>query len=384
MMKKVIALLTVCFMLVSVSSPAIAADELHAQPLNEENTNAYSDTLSVDEIANASTDSQLTSLEAISSSGIIGSIPADSDLVIVHDQETNNRIDALFAQRCKLAIDFASNQEEIDKIDCELAQLGVETISYAEVQSKAGGNLLPNVEFYSNDSNSQWTSRRTVVTYNGQQYELQIIEGIPLNKNSWLRQDDVEIEYEASGIVAGITEVIEIVSVTAMGFVPVLSGLSNGFTVLSMIADGYEAIHNSLQTTTVIENISGTAYLALSSHVKFIYVKGYGSSDSYQVLGYLGNYLYFAVATVSTLDGAVGEHGSLPVISVDLSNSGEVYSAYFNDYTKSVQNYTYYRNNNLSGYVPECLMQYLTLDLFNTVDAYAIPLSSPHITLPTA
>ena len=188
---------------------------------------------------------------------------------------------------------------------------------------------------------------------------------------------------EASGIVAGITEVIEIVSVTAMGFVPVLSGLSNGFTVLSMIADGYEAIHNSLQTTTVIENISGTAYLALSSNVKFIYVKGYGSSDSYQVLGYLGNYLYFAVATVSTLDGAVGEHGSLPVISVDLSNSGEVYSAYFNDYTKSVQNYTYYRNNNLSGYVPECLMQYLTLDLFNTVDAYAIPLSSPHITLPT-
>lgn len=383
MFKKITSLFLIFAMLVTLSS-AVAAEEMNSQPTTEEiMSENHIGTISrqpVNKLADNSFSSQIPDPEQNLASEISDGISFDNNLVIVHDQEKNNLIDELFALRCELAIDFEKNQEEIAYIDNQLAQLGVETISYAEVQSKAGADVLPNVEFSSSDPNTQWTSRRTVVTYRGQQYELQTIEGIPLNGNSWLRRNDAEVAFAATDIVAGVTEAIEIVSLTALGMIPGLEELSMGVSLLSMIVDAPSAIMDSLSTTTVLEDVSGSATLSFSTHVKLIYVKGYGSSDSYQKLGYFGNYLYFAMSAITVLDGPVGDHGSLPVHNVELFNSFTAYSAYFNDYTKSVENYVNYRSNNLANYNPDYIMQYLTLDLFGTRDVYLIPISTPHVT----
>lgn len=266
----------------------------------------------------------------------------------------------------------------IDQIDCQLAQLGVETISYAEVLSKSGADALPCVEFSPRESeeNSQWTSRRQVVNYAGALYELQIIEGVPLNKNSKLRKTYTSISYEANGIIAGVTEVIKVIAPSGLANV---SEFSAGVTILDMLASIGEAVYDSIQTSTVIDNVTGTAELTFSSHLKYIYVKGYGSSDSYQKLGYLGNYFYCAIALPTVLDGPIGEHGSLPEYDLDLSNSFEAYAAYFNDYTMAVKNYRHYQNNDLDSFQANYLIDFVELDILGTENLYYIPICVPTI-----
>lgn len=60
-------------------------------------------------------------------------IEDDNIGVIIHDEETNARIDELFALRSQLELDFEANAEQIEYIDQQLVQLGVEMLTYGEI-----------------------------------------------------------------------------------------------------------------------------------------------------------------------------------------------------------------------------------------------------------
>ncbi len=297
---------------------------------------------------------------------------------IIHDTAKHERIDELFALRSSLETDFQNNTAQINEIDQELQLLGVEVIPYESIGNSGNNGVQPAASFEGNDSNTQWTSRRMVVTYRGQHYELQIIEGVPLNEDSGLRRNDVEVSFDASGIVAGATEVIDIIGTTALEGIPVIGEFIHGVTLLSMCA---EAIGDSFATSTVIENVNGVAMVSFASHIKYVFVKGYGSSDSYQLLGYFGNAVTINISTIMTVDGPVGEHGSLPVHLSDINNYCTVYAEYFDDYTIATKNYYNYRNNINEPYVCEFLVRYIRLEIFETERNFEVPLQTPSITV---
>lgn len=96
----------------------------------------------------------------------------NTEMYVIHENETNQHIDDLFALRCKLALDFNKNEDAILQIDNQLAELGVEYITQSEFLNTLGYDVLPAAEVGEGDGNTQWTSRRLVSTYRGQQIKV--------------------------------------------------------------------------------------------------------------------------------------------------------------------------------------------------------------------
>lgn len=121
-MKRKLMVFTLVFAMLASLSPAVAADKMPALSAVEENTSEYPhDAMSIQ----------------------TADISADSTDLIMFNPEREHQINELFAQRSKLEVDFEENADAIQKIDEQLAQLGVEEISHGELLSKMGCDALP-------------------------------------------------------------------------------------------------------------------------------------------------------------------------------------------------------------------------------------------------
>lgn len=356
MLKKIISLLVIFAMLAPLSS-AVAADEPTSQP-------------TIDEILNEYHAGSLVSADT--------ELSAESTELIVHDEENNRLIDELFALRCKLEVNFEENIDTIQQIDCRLAELGVENVSQDELLHSIGYDALPAANLDTSDENTQWTSRRTIVTFRGQHYEIQTFEGIPKNKNSFLRSNKVEVRCEAQRITAGTTEIVGILGITALG-AAAIPEFAAAVTLMDIASSVTGALVENLQPTTVIDAVDGIALVSISSHMKIIFVKGYGSPDSYQKLGYAGNYSTCTISTLIVEDSEMGEHGSTAVHDATLNLTTTVQSAYFYDYTIAVQNYYNYYNNPNEPYVCEYTVWNITLNLLGQERNFAVPNGIPSV-----
>ena len=90
----------------------------------------------------------------------------EMDMIVIHDCETNNKIEELLALRGELELDYATNQEQISQIDLQLHQLGMEDITAAEILNKMN-IAVPAIYLPSSTDGIGWVSRRQVVTYYG-------------------------------------------------------------------------------------------------------------------------------------------------------------------------------------------------------------------------
>lgn len=299
---------------------------------------------------------------------------------IVHDKEKNDRIDELFALRNRLETDYEANEVQINQIDRELELLGVETLSHAEAQNKLGADVLPMVTVGST-STTRWTSRRVVVTYNGQQYELQIIEGVPISGSSPLRKNYTNVDYEAAGVVAGTTNVIKVLGAEAAGSAAVVgSYLAAGVSTLTLLQDVNHAIEDALSTSTVIDDVTGVAVVSLSVHMKCIFVKPYQTSDyGNQARCYIGSSATYTVSTVSVMDVVVnGELHTYHDVSTGVSDTTT--SAYYNDLTLPARNYYNYKYNGVTNYPENYRVTNVKIRIFGTDRWYAVPSEMPAIT----
>lgn len=304
-------------------------------------------------------------------------ISADSNVVIVHDQEKNERIDEFFAIRSQLELDYEENRDLIERIDIELALLGVETITYGEVLQKLGVDAAPNVSIGTMVA-TDWTSRRTVVTYNGQQYELQIIEGVPADDgtmNSPLEGLSAEVSYQAAGRTAGAIEIAKVLGVTAMGADPYVGSV---LTIATTIYDMLKAADASLTTSTVMNNVEGTALLSMTTHMKYIFVKGYGSSDQYQILCYLGNYVSYKFVTTTYYD-IPGDGDPEPVPVYYESSRDSANSAYYSDYTRAAYNYYAARNNLINDMLFNFTVTHIRVKIFQNESRFPVPIGDAPI-----
>lgn len=258
--------------------------------------------------------------------------------------------------------------------------LGVETLSHTEVQNKIGADVLPMVTVGSS-SGINWTSRRVVVTYNGQHFELQIIEGVPTSGSSPLRANYTNIDYEAEGVVAGVTNVIKVLGVEAAGNEAVVGPvLATGVNILTLLQDVNHALEDALSTTTVIDDVTGTAVVSISVHMKCVFVKPYQTPDyGNQARCYIGSSATYTVSTISIID--VLENGVLNTYhNVSTGTSDTSTSAYYNDLTLPARNYYNYKYNGIVNYPENYRVISVTIDIFETERKFAAPSELPTIT----
>ena len=357
MKRKLIAFALIFAMLASLS-PAVAADEMSATPTVEEILNEYSSGTQSDLAAEMITDT--------------------AELVIL-DTEREQQINELFALRGKLAINFEENEAAIRDIDALLRQLGVEEISSGELLSKMGGDVLPAANVDTSDPNTLWTSRRSVVTYRGQQYEIQIIDGVPKNGDSGYRIRNLEVQYDGLRITAGVTSILHILGITALGASGVAE-FAGAVTLMDVAASVTGTLADNLQPTTVIDAVAGTGFVSFSTHMRAVFVKGYGSSDDYQKLGYVGNFVTYNVSTLLETDSEMGEHGSTAVHEGNLNIESTVQSAYFDDYSIALQNYYNYRNNVNTEYVCDYMVTHVRFRILGKEKSWEVPYGLPMIT----
>lgn len=295
--------------------------------------------------------------------------------VIVEDEEKNRQIDQLLSERCELELEYEKNIVRINQIDKQLEFLGVEEITMDEVNQKVGQRVMPRYSV-SSTSTTKWTSRRMVVVYTNKQYELQIIEGVPIAQNSPLRNDYTHVQYSKEGFVAGAVDAIKVVGVSALGFAPEIGTvLSVGITAY----DAFNAFIDNLTTSTIIENVEGTAVVSFTSHMKYVFVKSNGSTDAgNQVLCYVGNMVDYLVTTVSVVDTMVNGVSS-PTHSIEVSRQDSSTSKYYSNYNVAAQNFYNYKMYGDSDFIDDYRIVYVTLSLFGEDSQFAVPSEFPNI-----
>lgn len=260
-----------------------------------------------------------------------------------------------------------------------MISLGVEMLSTAQMLDFVGSeNVAPLWEPESTNT-IQWSSRKLITTYRGSQYELQIIEGIPISPKSELRDNVESVKYEAEGITAGITKAIIAsatcyIEDTALGAIADFANglLDKGITFLSMLKAGAEEIEKSLDTFTVLDRVKGSATLSFTSHMKYVYVKPYGTTDAkYQGLYYFGNSVSCIMTTVSIVDIMVD--GRLETYHTVEANMEEVIqSLYYDDYSQAVTNYYDY-NYNKKDFKQDYTVRSMDICVFDHTHCYSLP-----------
>ena len=340
-MKRKLMVFTLVFAMLASLSPAVAADETSATPMVEEILSEHHG----------------TTVEAQYIESMTNEIEMGEE-VIVHDLARNQRIDELFYLRGQLEAKFEENIEEILRIDQELQQLGVETLTNAEVMSKMDNTALPMVELPTSPS-TNWTSRRVMVTYAGQHYDLQIIEAVPTSTSSWLWKTNAVVSHTAEGFMAGALSVFDARLRSAVGSVPIVGGVVTAYDAFAEIAE----MHNiAYSETTIVESATGVAIIDMKTHMKFIYVKGYGSGDNMQLLSYVGNSVYYLITSTTSQPFMI--NGELQPKHVTVPYEATEESDYYTDYSVPVK--TYYQ---LRNYVAPAV----TVDYsFETLDVYVL------------
>lgn len=225
----------------------------------------------------------------------VDAIDQISEDTVVSNADTY--VDELFNLRAQLLIDPNTTQSEIDKIDSQLLELGVEKISYSEISQKLGLVAQPMYDVTSTTDTSWFSQRRTTVT-NGRHYEVQIITGQWNNRNSPLCEYISGVKRTYSGKAVGAVNALQV-----LGNSVVTSSISNVFpeigTALSSITTLYDirkAYDEGLSPTSIIEDAEYSFDILVGTTAKFGFVKSSGALDEgNQILGYVGNQVNYSV-----------------------------------------------------------------------------------------
>ncbi len=328
MFRKMIALILIFVMLVPLSS-AVAADELSTSIQTEE-----------------------------------------QDIVIIHDPEKNDRIEALLALRGKLELDYEANTDAIAFIDVQLQQLGIENVSNAEIMSKLG-MVAPAIEIPSTDY-VRWTSRRLVVTYHGQHFELQIYEAFACHNESPLLDSTAHVETEPKTVRVAVDTALRICAAHAMqGIVDLAAEAEQEFLGTSYIEmaqlsyDITTALMEAMSTSETIENVEGTAQAAISTRMRYIFVKPYQTPDEgNQVLSYIGNTVTYEIGTMTTV-WEFTEDDAIPHI-FHTNLTGSLSSPYYDDFSEAAKNHFNYRYGGITTFYDRYYLDEITFEFFGT------------------
>lgn len=299
----------------------------------------------------------------------------NDEVSFVDGSEKNELIDELFSLRLSLEHDYEKNQAQIEAIDHQLEELGVEFLETAEASDILSRDGVAPAWLPQSTSSVRWTSRNLVTTYAGYQYDIQVIEGVPISGSSPLRKNYADVSYEAEGITAGVTKVL--LSSTAGVAADYIGGSFNrGLTLLEIICDSATAIEDSLSTSTVIDRVEGVALISFSSHMRYIYVKPYDTpEEEYQGLYYYGNSVSCIVTTASVVDVMVD--GQLVTDhAVETEATETIQSKYYDDYSHAAAAYWDCNHNYNSAFRQDYIVYAINMTIFQSQNRFDLPWAS--------
>lgn len=156
--------------------------------------------------------------------------------------------------------------------------------------------------------------------------------------------------------------------------------MSTGVSFMSLLNDAVGEIKDSLSTSTIIDNVEGTASIALITHMKYILVKPYGSEDEgNQVTCYVGNSVSYSLGTLSIADLLVD--GELVTFQNVETENVEDYaqSAYYDDFSLPAKNYYDYKYNGNTSFTDWYIVTSINIEIFDTICTFNVPYELPNI-----
>lgn len=241
----------------------------------------------------------------------------EETILLNQSNEFVGELNNLYSLRAELALDYDSNKECIEKIDQQLTAMGVEQISFSEIQQKLGRSTT-----YANvpsSSYTRWDSARTIVPYQGKFFEVQIITGVRNgdNTSSGLWGTATYADIGMASLTAGTVSVFKVVldgAVTSLtdsvanGCPYIAAALATGRTFY----DAYKAWSGTMQPSDVFYNVRCSYYVAMDANERYVFVKYMDTSDSSQILGYAGNRVMCTISA-DYATGAVDTNG-FPIV----------------------------------------------------------------------
>lgn len=298
---------------------------------------------------------------------------------VVDNSEQAEQIDNLFSQRSSLEHDYESNRAQIEEIDRQLMSLGVEFLDTEEASDLLSEDGVAPAWLPESTGSVRRTSRKIVVSYHGRPFDMQVLEGVPISDKSPLVKDKAMVSYKADGITAGVTKVI--LSVIGGATAEYIGGnLGIGLTMLDLIRDSSNTLQDSVSTSTVFNNVQGTALISLTAHMKYVYVKPYETPDAkYQGLYYFGNSVSCKITTVTAVHSLVdGEIVTDHDIAAEVTST--IQSTYYDDLSRAAEAYCDYNYNYNAAFQQDYTNYTMKLTIFNSTKWYDLPwVSHPNI-----
>ena len=147
-------------------------------------------------------------------------------------------------------------------------------------------------------SKIKYTSTRQVYVYQGTEYELQIIRGVPSASETQLSTGKVITSSYNNSFKAGTKNVLKVVGISVLSEMPVIG---NGIGAINTFYSAFNGYMSGISETTTISNVTCSYNVSLVSNSMYVFVKYKGAKDTTQIMGYEGNKLYYntLIATVT-------------------------------------------------------------------------------------
>ena len=204
-------------------------------------------------------------------------------------------IEELYDRRDKLNVSAILNQElgldntelvaEIDEIDVQLAQLGVEDLTSDEVMERFGNDeeIMPYVTKPSSN-NVNWKLDTSHMVVNGVTYEIQTLTATAKTDYSSNLRETKEIVMQCNkNTTAGALNVLK---VAANSLVNLVVSSNAGAKLAKTAYDYAKAFISGLSSTTTISDVKASYMIASSTTAKFKYVRKQSDPENSQKMTY--------------------------------------------------------------------------------------------------
>ena len=279
----------------------------------------------------------LSTINVSGASDVLASEYLNSEYKIVPEEDLH-KINNLFDERQTLSLNYNQNIKRINEIDLELHKLGVQTLSEQEVQAKFENaanvkdskGITPYQDLPTGGTNVQWTSTRSIIVYNGKQYEVQEIRAVPTGAGSLSELKAIVATGQnlKAGSAYMVQAIVQDAAAMVIAAIPGTAFIGQGITLYTHLVNAY---NTSIAHNTEFSNVEAVYAITLSTNEVCTFVKTPGSVDvGNQFLCYKGNrFDVYVQATTGELKADGQDNILIPTVKYTYGISEK--SKYYDD-----------------------------------------------------
>ena len=207
--------------------------------------------------------------------------PLDKTALIEDLLSRRNSVSVSIKSDEEMGLETSELEAEIDEIDKQLTQMGVETLTTQEVLARFENNdseIMPYAATPNSDNIEWYSWRRTVSTGPLKKYVVEtLVASVKDQKPSSLLETGTVTLQNTKSWEAGALAVLKMTGKKGVNY---LLNQNSTTKIAKNVYDYAKAYISSLSTKTVIKNVKASYTYNSYSTVSFKYVKNYDDSDS--------------------------------------------------------------------------------------------------------